>query len=1028
MSPPSKSRLEIVVLDVHGDPLPSARVELSGAGAREEDRTPSFRQDAGAFVADSPPSGAVEVTVSHRGLESQTRSVGSGDAPRRETFVLGKKGLPYFYRGRVRVPFEPHRDLVGVKLRDPRSKEARDAVVRLAKTLKLKEYGDVPQPAADDGFLLFRGDPQAIPDALRRLEEVDGVDHAGAVLLIRERSVSLLTNEFVLKLADEVPPGRARGLLEGKGDQKKDGSASDGEEGGRNDDGAVEILRAIPYIPGAYHLRRRGPATLQVLDVANRLAERAEVEWAEPNLVTSVELDQVVPTDYLWPGVWDRQLIGTPEAWEHLETCRGEPFGSPEIIVAFVDQGLESSGGVPQHPDFQGAVSDGSSKVYRLYDFRNLVPNNDSVLGDHGMGVAGVGAARANNPSIIAGQDEGIAGAAPNCRVMGLIYPSTEADQLDMYVWAAGFDPGSPRPGFPAPISPGADVFSTSIGFGAGSPISGLASGTFDFLVDHGRGGRGCLCFFSAGNANNNFTTYRPWAAYANTFGMAASSLGDDGSTEIRAPYSGFGPAELCAPSHDEYVGGGTLHNPPGNYATWSASLVGSGNLVGHAGVESLLVAPAAAGANQLTVADATNFVNGERVLVGAPGTPGSEPATITGPPNVGAGTIPVSALLNPHPAGSVVVSGVNDYRNNFGGTSSATPLTAGAAALLLSADPHLTFTAARQVLRDTAVKLDAGNADPVGQWLDEDGNPSLVSGNPPFFSQWYGHGRVDIAAAVQEVIQMKPRKPCESDKPVRQRWTYTVKVVCGRSDGEILSVGKYYTAVNIHNPGRKRAVLRKTISTALPGERAGRVVDAGRAALGPLESFEIDCPDLQHYLKQQGCCLVKGFLILESATPLEVVAVYTATGADGEVESIHTERVPGRAEEVPDERDPGEEEPRKRPDLLPAPPFGGDPGPLPFLFCRSRRELAVVVRNQGEGDAPASTLRVEFLDCGQTVDVATPAVAAGADSAPLTVAIPDGCWKGELIRFRITANATMAFEESDSTNNSVQSSCSILS
>ena len=55
---------------------------------------------------------------------------------------------------------------------------------------------------------------------------------------------------------------------------------------------------------------------------------------------------------------------------------------------------------------------------------------------------------------------------------------------------------------FPAPISPGADVFTTSIGFGVGAPISGLARAMLDHLTTYGRGGKGCLCFFSAGNAN----------------------------------------------------------------------------------------------------------------------------------------------------------------------------------------------------------------------------------------------------------------------------------------------------------------------------------------------------------------------------------------------------------------------------------------------------------------------------------------------------------------------------------------------
>lgn len=1000
MASKTEASLQVQVLGSDRRPLTDARVQISWPGSERPKSTIPYVEALSAHASTPLPVGAAEIAVSRRGLETEKRTVQVGAGTNREVVILGKKGNPHFHRGPVRVPFEPRPELVAVKLRDANDDRARRDLIRVASELGLQEYGATPDAATEDGFVLFQGEAERIAEGIPGLEDVRGIAHAGSIVVLTERSVSFLTRELIVKLRSGTADEEARRTL----------SAGD-----------VEVLRRIPYMPDAYHVRTASPPTYQVLDVANRLMERAEVAWAEPNLVTSVELDQVEPSDFLWPGLWDRQLIGTPEAWQLLDECGIDRFGSPEVIIAFVDQGIQSIGGVPEHPEFQGAVSDGSSKTYLLFDFRTLVPHNDAVMGDHGMGVGGVGAARADNASIIAGQDEGLAGAAPNCRVMGLIFPASESDQLDMYIWAAGFDPGSPRPGFPAPITPGADVFSTSIGFGAGSPISGQAAAAFDFLVTNGRGGRGCLCFFSAGNADNEFTTYRPWAAYANTFGMAASSIDDDGSTEIRAPYSGFGPAELCAPSHDEYVGGLPLHNPPGNYAPWSADLIGTGNLVAHAGVDTILVAAAAAAAVQLDVANAVNFLNGARLLVGLPGTPGSEPATITGAPNVAAGTIPISALMNPHPAGTVVVSGRNDYRNNFGGTSSATPLAAGAAALLLSADPALTFVQARQILRDTAAKIDPNNVDPVGQWLDEDNNPSVVSGKPPVFSQWYGHGRIDIAAAIRKVVSMKPKKP----DAVRKRRKYIVKFVCGKSDGEILSTGRYYTAVNVHNPGSRPVRLRKAISTALPAEQTGHVVDAGRATLGPSESFEIDCADLQRYLKLQGCCFFKGFLTLESVEPLEVVAVYSATGADGQVETIHTERVPPLL--VEEEQDEEREPPKKLPDLVPVPAFPGDPGGLPFLFCKSRQELAIIVRNQGEGDAPPSTLRVDFIQCGEVAEVATPAIPAGTDSPVLAVAIPRGCWTGEIISFRITANATMAFSESDTTNNSVQSSCTIL-
>ncbi|MGZ3294160.1 MAG: hypothetical protein ACXU9D_12945 [Xanthobacteraceae bacterium] len=40
----------------------------------------------------------------------------------------------------------------------------------------------------------------------------------------------------------------------------------------------------------------------------------------------------------------------------------------------------------------------------------------------------------------------------------------------------------------------------------------------------------------------------------------------------------------------------------------------------------------------------------------------------------------------------------------------------------------------------------------------------------------------------------------------------------------------------------------------------------------------------------------MKGFVVIESETELDVVAVYTAAGRDGRVETLHTERVPARS------------------------------------------------------------------------------------------------------------------------------------
>ena len=70
-----------------------------------------------------------------------------------------------------------------------------------------------------------------------------------------------------------------------------------------------------------------------------------------------------------------------------------------------------------------------------------------------------------------------------------------------------------------------------------------------------------------------------------------------------------------------------------------------------------------------------------------------------------------------------------------FGGTSSSTPLVAGLCALILSVDPELTAKEVKDILKETAVKIDPANGD-----YDTDGH-----------SRIYGWGRVDAFAALQK-------------------------------------------------------------------------------------------------------------------------------------------------------------------------------------------------------------------------------------------------------------------------------------
>jgi subtilisin family serine protease len=81
------------------------------------------------------------------------------------------------------------------------------------------------------------------------------------------------------------------------------------------------------------------------------------------------------------------------------------------------------------------------------------------------------------------------------------------------------------------------------------------------------------------------------------------------------------------------------------------------------------------------------------------------------------------------------------DYTNDFGGTSAATPISAGIFGLMLSVNPELT--------RDEALDLVLRNADKV--------QPELAQYDPVTgFSSKYGYGRINAARAVSAAKALK--------------------------------------------------------------------------------------------------------------------------------------------------------------------------------------------------------------------------------------------------------------------------------
>jgi subtilisin family serine protease len=100
------------------------------------------------------------------------------------------------------------------------------------------------------------------------------------------------------------------------------------------------------------------------------------------------------------------------------------------------------------------------------------------------------------------------------------------------------------------------------------------------------------------------------------------------------------------------------------------------------------------------------------------------------------------------------------NFTSNFGGTSSSTPVVAGVAALVLSANPDLTATQVKRILQETADKIIDTNADPQ---LGVRAGTYDANGH----SQWFGYGKVNAAKAVQAAAQMRVVLPGASKQVV---------------------------------------------------------------------------------------------------------------------------------------------------------------------------------------------------------------------------------------------------------------------
>ncbi len=690
--------------------------------------------------------GFYKVSARRDGFLPQEKRVQVHPKPTLEMFILFEAGLAYTLSGGARVPYESHPEVLGVALSRRKDVEWPDleTLKKLLKDLELQspqiDLLDATAAAGDSHaaveipgvFVVHRRmDSPFKETSLRGLRATTYIDAAGPIFRQDEKSLTLFTERLIAQFLPEVTRFELEQLLSAAG---------------------LRLVEEMTFAPNLFLAEADASTGEEIIDKAEQLFASGRVVYAEPSMYEIAEEDAIAPKDFLWEGCWDRRLARVDKAWEYLraKVSPDATFGSPEIIIAVVDNGIISDAeGRPLNQDFTGVVSNGECKTYKLFDFINMVPNHVD-LGEgkgtngstHGTSCAGVALARTDDES-------GVAGAAPNARLLGLIYPKEDIEKYNMFLWAAGLPVKTKDPRFPERLQSGAQVITCSIGFGKGVILPGTVKNLLDQLTNRGRDGKGSMVIFSAGNDSTSNRIDRPWGAYEKSFGCAASTLTptDD---EVRASYSNFGHIEWCAPSSSRK--NKIAHFPPDSYGVWTSCNPGKGTVPSFPQIITELVSisdhPSGTG-NVIKVKNVKNLEAGMLILVGKPGARGSETTTVTEAPNARNKSLKVQGIALPHHTGDLIFGGPCNHQDNFGGTSAAAPLSAGVCALVLSANPDLTWIEAREILRNTAEKIDHGNENPKGRWLDRHGKPA-TSKETAFFSKFYGYGRLDALRAVR--------------------------------------------------------------------------------------------------------------------------------------------------------------------------------------------------------------------------------------------------------------------------------------
>ena len=449
----------------------------------------------------------------------------------------------------------------------------------------------------------------------------------------------------------------------------------------------LSFKSAPVYAKGKYIYE--APSSLEALAFFVKTADSTS-PYVTPLLASKVA-KMAMPNDPLvqkqWHLKFQNQLgavsgadVNVESIWKYPSTTRfnssnatGGFIRGNGVTIGIVDDGMEWS-----HPDLLPNVL---KNLQKDWNGKDLDPKPYFSDDNHGTACAGVAAARGNNRI-------GVSGVAPEANLVGMRLiagPQTDADIAEAMTWYRdAIHIKSNSWGYYAfTTDPYTGLFEEWNEIVSPDPLTEAA---LEYVAKYGRGGKGSIITFAAGNHDE----------------FRLTSNGSAQKSGARVDFQ-------------------ALPNSIYTIAVGAVNSLGKKSNYSQVGSSLLISAPS-------NTSDGTGL--------------GIMTTDNKGPRGYNYGIH--NTLFTWPPVADF--KGSADVTQTFGGTSSATPVVSGVIALMLQRNPNLGWRDVQEVLIRSAKKIDENDSG----WITANRKDHATGNDTPFkFNDKYGAGLVDAAAAV---------------------------------------------------------------------------------------------------------------------------------------------------------------------------------------------------------------------------------------------------------------------------------------